>query len=195
MTPYEYVIGFDPSLTCSGLAIWSLDDYAGERVSSTTIPVPTIPHATLREDGYRIARMVKTATTAIDALVYRRRSLALFEGPIPHMRNAGKQHERAGVFWGVATHLLGFADIARVPPSVLKKYWTGNGNADKPRMVEAVGNHWSGRLVRTDDEADALALAHMGVRAILGPSPWFYPTDTTLLRKVDWPAGFKMKGD
>jgi crossover junction endodeoxyribonuclease RuvC len=189
VTDYSFVVGVDPSLTCSGVAVWSVSGF--DDPASTVVKVPTIAAATLRDDGRRISQMVRRVNTFIDEETFTARSLVLMEGPIPHMRNAGKQHERAGIFWGIAAHCLKFADVARVPPDVLKKYWTGNGNASKELMVECVGRQWEGRRVATDDEADALALAHKGVRAIRGPSPWLYPADATMLRQVDWPAEFK----
>jgi crossover junction endodeoxyribonuclease RuvC len=48
-----------------------------------------------------------------------------------------------------------------VPPSTLKKWTTGKGNAKKDQMAEAVKNRW-GYISPSDDINDAYALAQMG---------------------------------
>lgn len=48
----------------------------------------------------------------------------------------------------------------KVPPSTLKKYATGRGNAKKVEVVLAVYKHW-GKEIRDDNEADAYALARI----------------------------------
>jgi Holliday junction resolvasome RuvABC endonuclease subunit len=48
-----------------------------------------------------------------------------------------------------------------VPPSVLKKFTTGKGNAKKPDMKAAVQERW-GFISKSDDVIDAFALAKMG---------------------------------
>lgn len=45
-----------------------------------------------------------------------------------------------------------------VPPKTLKKYVTGNGNADKKIMISVVSKHWY--KTTNDNEADAVGLAH-----------------------------------
>lgn len=49
-----------------------------------------------------------------------------------------------------------------VPPSSLKLFATGKGNADKSRVCEAMSRHRGGAF-RYDDEADAYALLQMGL--------------------------------
>lgn len=48
-----------------------------------------------------------------------------------------------------------------VPPTVLKKFTTGVGNAKKPQMAEAVKERW-GFESKSDDVIDAYALAALG---------------------------------
>jgi len=54
-----------------------------------------------------------------------------------------------------------FDDAVEVPPSVIKKFVTGKGNAGKPAVVSAVATRY-GLAVATDNEADAFALAKLG---------------------------------
>ena len=52
-------------------------------------------------------------------------------------------------------------DILVVPPTTLKKFCTGKGNANKEAMLKAVHNKW-GYLTFFNDEADAYALYRFG---------------------------------
>lgn len=54
-----------------------------------------------------------------------------------------------------------------VPPTSLKMFATGKGNADKDQMRVAMGKH-RGKFFKSDDEADAYALLQFG-RAFLEP--------------------------
>lgn len=51
--------------------------------------------------------------------------------------------------------------ILIVPPSVLKKWTTGKGNADKKAMLAAVKKKWYADC-KSHDVADAIALLHFG---------------------------------
>lgn len=89
-------------------------------------------------------------------------ALVVIEGPAYGVRAQQGTHERAGLWWLVRYHLdIWTLPTAVVPPTVLKQYATGNGNAGKPAMVAAAREH----LYRFDgghDEADAAWLAAMG---------------------------------
>lgn len=49
-----------------------------------------------------------------------------------------------------------------VPPKSLKVFTTNDGNAGKPKMIEAVKRLWGFDAGNDDDIADAVALAHFG---------------------------------
>lgn len=53
-------------------------------------------------------------------------------------------------------------DIVEVPPSVIKKFATGKGNASKLLVVQSLAKRYD-RIFETDDEADAFALAQLGM--------------------------------
>lgn len=110
----------------------------------------------------------------------------LMEGPsFSSMGSATR--DLAGLWWLMFAALL---DVGRplgvVAPSVLKKWITGTGNADKFRVGQAVAKRWPDVELRTDDEADALALAGIGLHR-LGGLPWT-PTafQVEALAKVEW---------
>lgn len=54
-----------------------------------------------------------------------------------------------------------------VPPSSLKKYVTGRGDADKDKMMDAVARKW-GVTIPQNDVADAYGLAHLARASVLG---------------------------
>jgi len=88
-------------------------------------------------------------------------------GPINHIciegaaygatNRADAQGQLRGVL-SVSAHDF-CSNITVVPPTLLKLYATGNGNADKDKMIRAAHTQWNLKL--TDDEADALWLAHL----------------------------------
>jgi crossover junction endodeoxyribonuclease RuvC len=71
-------------------------------------------------------------------------------------------------FGGVLRHeLLGtFRRIIEIPPTLLKKFTTGKGNASKSLMVSCLSSRYS-REFDTDNKADAFALAKLGL-VVLG---------------------------
>ncbi len=59
-------------------------------------------------------------------------------------------------------HILGyFTFFAEVPPTVIKKFVVGKGTAGKAEVISAVVSRY-GVEVKTDNEADAYALAKLG---------------------------------
>lgn len=82
------------------------------------------------------------------------------------------------------------ADELEIEPSRLKRWATGDGQADKNRMVATAVAE--GAPVRNDDEADAWWLAHLG-RAGLGYDPITGPKQLADARRdviasIDWPV-------
>lgn len=71
--------------------------------------------------------------------------------------------ERAGLWWMLRERLDAWGvPVAVAPPSAVKKYATGVGNADKDRVLAAVIRRWPDVEVTGNDEADALCLAALG---------------------------------
>jgi hypothetical protein len=63
--------------------------------------------------------------------------------------------------------LIGYSDwIAEVPPTVLKKFICGKGNANKAAVVSAATRRYSEEF-DSDNQADAYVLARMGL-VVLG---------------------------
>lgn len=67
--------------------------------------------------------------------------------------------------WGglLRWHLLDFCPVYEIPPSSLKKFITGSGNAKKDAMVSFVSAHWR-RAFTTNDHVDAFAVYQFALR-------------------------------
>lgn len=85
---------------------------------------------------------------------------ACIEGPSLKSQN---QADGMGQIRGTFLYVLAELGIetAKIPPSSLKKFATGNGSASKERMLQAAQRAWPGVRMPTDDAADAAWLAAM----------------------------------
>jgi len=112
--------------------------------------------------------------------------VVLIEGP--SMSSAGRAtRDLAGLWWLMFAELCLDADrIGVVPPSVLKKWTTGTGNADKFRVGQHIAKRWPDVELLGDDQSDALVLASIGLHH-LDALPWT-PTayQVEALAKVEW---------
>lgn len=117
--------------------------------------------------------------------------LAAVEGPA-YAAQYGQPDERAYIRWGVVRALRRHGiPVALLSPSTVKGWMTGNGNADKDRMIRAVAAAWPGRGLQrvSSHEADAVALAGAGANRIGWPGPWLEGRSSAgWLRKAHWPA-------
>jgi Holliday junction resolvasome RuvABC endonuclease subunit len=99
-------------------------------------------------------------------------------------------HEIGGLGWVVrmALHDRGIAWV-EVPPSSLKKYATGRGNAGKPEMQAAAAKRLGHTPDRPDDNViDALFLRAMALDAYGWPECVMPADQVAALGKVDWPS-------
>lgn len=165
------VVGLDLSLVATGIAHLR----GGEHVTDT------LPMATL--DGIvRLRRIREVIGDLLSPTV----ALVVVEGPSYGSVGAG-QHERGGLWW-IVRDLLWTRNLptAVVPPSSLKLYATGKGNAGKDAMLLAAARRWP-TFAGGNDEADALWLAAMGADA-LGCGHVVPEAHRKALGKVTWPA-------
>lgn len=151
------VYGLDLSLTCTGVAGFNLD--TGELVDSYL--VRSIPHdRTLRGMQLRVARIIAEVVRPLTEP-----GLVVIESPAYGSR-MGSAVERNGLYM-LAVHVLlsrGF-EVAPCPPATRAKYAAGHGRATKTDVLDNM-QRALGFRARTDDEADALALAALGCRAL-----------------------------
>ena len=160
----------DPGLSAYGLASWE-DGKIG-----TDLVCPSSPGMVR---VHEILLAVKAYTEGLD--------LALIEGYSFGSEGQGKIN--TAEMRGVVSYFLWQYDIplVQVPPSTLKMYATGKGNAPKNQvLIQAVKR--LGYEGHSDDIADAkwmlqLALAHYGLPgAVQLPQ-----THTRALEKIEWP--------
>jgi len=93
--------------------------------------------------------------------------LVVFEGVRAHSAGAVLAAHKYGAFLGVLQSTCTELSIPHTSYGVttIKKYWTGKGNAKKDAMILAANER--GFNPGTDNEADALAVLHMGIDEFL----------------------------
>lgn len=163
------VIGLDLSLTATGIALTS---------GTHTIRATTQGLARLREITRSVTDWAICGGPA---------ALAVVEGPAYSRALGAGHHEAAGLWWMVRSALddLG-VPVAVAPPTTLKKYATGKGNATKPDMRMALYQRTETDL-RDDNQVDAwwlraLGLDHLGHAVVELPA-----VHRQALDKVAWP--------
>ena len=169
------ILGIDPSLTSTGLAIVYGRTALVDRITTDATGLARL-HA--------IVGRVRTWLDGCD--------LAVIEGPA--YGSAGGQrghHERAGLWWLLVDQLDTFAvPCAVVPPAARARYATGKGNASKDAVLSAVVRRYTDVDVDGNDQADALVLAAMGARRLGRPVEASLPVNNLdAMRGADWPNG------
>lgn len=163
------VVGIDPSLSATGIAHWNGQlDTRPPRKGLTGVD---------RIRDIR-AQLITVAQSA---------HLVVIEGPAYSRQLGAGHHEAAGLWWAIVD-IVHTRDIpyAVVPPTTLKKYATGRGNAAKPDMRMALYRR-TGVDVGDDNEVDAAWLRAMGLDR-LGAAEFAVPkAQRDALGKVDWP--------
>lgn len=154
-------VGIDLSLTGTGLAAITT---TGTGLILDVLTVKSSGHngdilRQRRERIYQIAARVAQFAADADAVV--------LEAPA-YSKNVGSMWDRAGLWWSVVDLLmLEPVDIAVAPPTVVKKFAAGKGNADKTAVAGGMVRLWGEQCkASNDNEYDALALATMGAQRL-----------------------------
>ena len=152
------VIGIDPSLTCTALCFLDRNDVVTTEVINVKGRGQDVTNRIDRccEIARRVVDAIETYNNVEGAVVF-------LEGYSYH--SPGKQIF-LGEFGGILrSHLLNGeltnTKVIEVPPTKLKKFATGKGNADKPKIASAVMKRWNMEF-NTHDETDAYCLMKMG---------------------------------
>lgn len=168
------VVGLDLSLTATGIAT-----EAGTEVLATKLK------ACARLAWLRDAVRAR-CTTSLGLVATA--DLVVIEGYSFASRNS--RAHAAGELGGVIRLALHEAGVpfVEVPPSTLKKYATGHGNAGKGEVLAAAIRRL-GYEGHDDNEADALWLRQMGIDhyGLTLPSAPMPESHRVALDKVDWP--------
>lgn len=175
------IVGLDLSLTGTGisrLGITPTGKHALQLDTLTSTPAGT-DYADRSDRLERLRHGIVTTTVPTD--------LVVVEGPAYSRGASAGTWDRAGLWWLVYTWLHDSAPVAVVPPSSLKKYATGRGNATKADMRVALLQRLD-RDERDDNAVDAAWLALMGADWLGQPVVGLPRSHTDALAKVAWPA-------
>jgi Holliday junction resolvasome RuvABC endonuclease subunit len=178
------ILGIDPSLTGTGLAVLDTED----RLIVDTHTITSKPANLPGIDG-RIQRQARICRELIDHVGEGFDwDLVVIEAPAYDSRT-GHQHDRSGLWWRIVGHALDHqANVVEVTTGGLKKYATGKGNAPKDAVLLEVARRFPHVDVTNNNEADALILAAMGADWAGTPIVDLPKTHRDALAKVEWPT-------
>lgn len=180
------IVGVDLSLAATGIGI--VTERVGRPALAAVEEFKTVLKCTgsANKAGHPTEcvadRVVRSRTIAADVWHYARTAElvvieGLFVGP-----NAGKLIDRAATWMRIADRCVAAnIPLAVVAPTALKKPITGTGGASKTEMASALLRLWPDVTLKTDNEIDALACAHLGAVAL----GWDVPT-LERHRQVTW---------
>lgn len=171
------IVGCDLSLTATGIGIITerigRSPLAAVEEFKTSLKCTGTPSKAGRPTECVADRVRRSREIAADVWHYARTAElvvieGLFVGP-----NAGKLIDRAATWMRIADRCVAAqVPLAVVAPTALKKPITGTGGASKTEMASALLRLWPDVTLKTDNEIDALACAHLGAVAL----GWEVPT-------------------
>jgi len=172
------VIGIDPSLTSTGIT----RIHPNGQTETQRIQTKGTKNATLKQRYRRLDNLYTQICANIP-----HNTLVIIEGPA-YANQAGSMHDRSGLWWlTIDELLLNDIDTAEVPPTLLKKYATGKGNASKDEVLAAAIRRYPDINITGNDTADATILAAIGRRHLGAPIDNMPAINTTTLDKIRWP--------
>lgn len=177
------IVGVDLSLTSTGISVVETTPLGHEvtlhRVQSKPPPADRV---TLYTRSRRLRGIAQTIFTHCQGA-----GLVVIEGP-SYASESGAAHDRAGEWWMVVGRLTaqGF-NVTEVPPTLVKQYATGKGNAGKDAVLAATVRRFPHVEVDGNDVADALVLASLGCRFIGRPIDEPLPqSHTRAMARIKW---------
>lgn len=179
----DRIVGLDLSLTSCGIAVIT------RRTDTNCIAnCSTFTSRGKRDDGLP-ERAARIADLAADVVRHASNAeLVVLEGPSYGSRG-GSPLDRHGLWWRVAGELVDRGvPLGVCAPATRAKFATGSGRGDKAAVSSAVSRLWPQLDISNADEADAVALAHMGAVA-LGWDVVTLSRHRDALGAVRWPAG------
>lgn len=192
------VVGFDTSLTCSGVArvdigVGAAGQLEAVRWETWRARAPQPETSTVESERRRIRVMLREVLALVPDFV----DLSVVEGPAPGGKFSGKADERAGLRWMLIDQLFARGPVVLVTPTIRAVLATGGGlrrrkdepaRAAKARVLEAVRASFPDAHVPNHDVADAVALAAAGAHA-LGMPVDYSAAQKSAHAKVAWPGG------
>ncbi|MFI8776565.1 hypothetical protein ACIGH6_05680 [Brachybacterium paraconglomeratum] len=180
------IAGIDPSLTSAGVAVIR----SPERVETATVTSkpPAAGTETVRS---RFERMEQLATGILDLVDGA--DLVGIESPAYGMRNAGKVHDRSGLWWWIVGQLQARGvPVVEVSPPSRMMYATGKGNAGKDLVLVTAAATYKQAAITGNDVADAVVIAAIVSRLAGQPIELREPAQAKMraLAKVHLPESF-----
>ena len=177
--PVVEVLGVDPSLTSTGVALISGESITAGVICSKGGRGDPLPMRVARLDGL------------LDGVRpwVRPGALVVIEGP-SFGSVGGSAWDRAGLWHRIVTlcYELG-CEVATVAPMTRAKWATGSGKSDKAAVAVAISRLAPEVQLEASDSADALGMALMGAQAIgLRPQS---KARAACLEKVAWPESVR----
>lgn len=183
------IVGIDMSLTGTGLAEITLDSGALDDIVGIKTHVVTSKSTKDAQLRDHFNRQTEITTGVLDFVlgpgeILRRDEqfpdLVVIESLFNSATNAGMLIDRAGLWWRIVGSLLCWdITVVQANQSQGKKFLTGSGSADKGAMAMYASKlypHWDpATLKNANDEADAIALASIGVGLMTSDEDWPYP--------------------
>ncbi len=153
------VVGIDPSLRCTGVAIITrTGDVATRRF-------PTDPAGTLLEQQVQVRYVVGSILSWLPEVL----DLVLIEEPYVPRHGAGEVIVRSWLYGMLVDQMAQRGPVAKVTAKTRAKYGAHNGNADKKAVTAAIRTAFPDVRIQDHNEADALALAAMAARHLGRP--------------------------
>jgi Holliday junction resolvasome RuvABC endonuclease subunit len=183
--------GLDLSMTSTGLAIVGGAMGSAFRLERVRSKPPAQSPPSLDDRHRRIAHI---GDTVLAYLVPAGApadwpDLVAVEQPA-YSKNMGSMHDRSGLWWYVVGRLHNLrVPVVEVPPTTLKLYVTGKGNAEKELVVATTIRRFPHIAIDIgNDQADALGLAGMAARHLGEPIEDTLPTrNLQAMDKIRWP--------
>jgi Holliday junction resolvasome RuvABC endonuclease subunit len=192
------LVGLDLSITSTGVARLQLD--ADGQTCGSFVDVVTGGELVADAPWYARADRIRCQARLIAGAILpgvrpaQPPDLIAVEGSSFGSNHPGAS-ELHGLRWRVYVTLAAAGcQLVEVSPKTLKLYATGNGNASKSLVVQAIRRHYGDRfdvpLRRSDgleDVADAVTLVAMAARAIGHPIDLDHPHRERAMRSPKWP--------
>lgn len=181
------ITGLDPSLTATGIARLAIATTGQHALEATTATSSGHRDDTLTERAHRLETLRdQIVHEALDA------DLVVIEGPAYAKHDAGTW-DRAGLWWLITAWLHDVVPVALIPPTVLKRYATGRGNAPKPDMRMALYKR-TGEDLADDNTVDAAWLAYAGAHHLGNPVLELPAAQVEALQRGEWPLNVSSAG-
>ncbi|WP_263310041.1 hypothetical protein [Brachybacterium atlanticum] len=178
------IAGIDPSLTSTGVAIVR----SPERVETATVASkpPAAGTETVRSRFERMEQLAAKILGLVDNA-----DLVGIESPAYGMRNAGKVHDRSGLWWWIVGQLEAHGvPVVEVSPPSRMMYATGKGNVGKDLVLVTAAATYKQATITGNDVADAVVIAAMVSRLAGQPIELREPSQAKMraLTKVHMPV-------